>query len=116
MEVFEKALNPRHITSLQYKTKGTGGPAIPLPDGTEVNRDAIVAALDEPGIKENIRCTDLIPYLNDERIHIRYGANHLLKTLLHNDTISFNAFADPGTSINKKARQEWETLCRQSGK
>lgn len=114
-EFLEGVLNPARLKALSGKTKGTGGPAIPLPDGTSVTRDVIVAALEEVLTSVTIEGAQLVQALSDHRVHIRYGALMALQRITGIKEPDFYPFQAPDSTHNIKAVERWKERCDRFG-
>jgi hypothetical protein len=110
-EFLEEALNPARLKALSGKTKGTGGPAVSLPDGTSVNRDIIVAALENIIASGTANCAQLVQALSDQRVHIRYGALMALQRITGIKEPDFYPFQEPNSPHNLKAIERWKERC-----
>lgn len=92
-------------------TKASGGPAISLPDGTEVTRDVIVHAVEEFTTRERADCLQLTAALTDPRVHIRYGALVALQIVTGAADPDFQPFQSPDTPANREALRRWQERC-----
>lgn len=109
----EQALDEKRLIEISSnpKFKGTGGPGIPLPDGSIVTRDTIFEAI-QPLIKQGQSiCPALVKALKSEKTHIRYGAYLALRLITKSEKAYYPLFP-PTDPKNLKAYQEWENFVR----
>jgi hypothetical protein len=92
--------------------KGSGGPAVALPDGTAVTRDVIVRAMEEFTTRQPRSCTQLATALNDPRVHIRYAALVGLQIITGNADPDFQPFQLPDLPANVEAIRRWQARCQ----
>jgi len=108
----EEALSPARLKAVAEKEiVGTGGPAVPLPDGTSVNRDIIVAALEEVIAAGTANCAQLVQALGDQRVHIRYGALMALQRITGIKEPDFYPFQEPDSPQNIEGIERWKERC-----
>src|SRR6516164_168176 len=94
----EEYMSPDRLRQVASRMpKATGGPAIPLPDGTEVTRDVIVYSVEEFSTRVHADCLGLTAALGDPRVHLRYAAVLALQILTGAAEPDFQAFQSPET-------------------
>ena len=109
----EEYLSPDRLLQVKSRLpKGSGGPAIPLPDGTEVTRDVIVHAVEEFTTRVAADCLELTAALADPRVHLRYAAVVALQILTGAAEPDFQPFQSPDTEANREAIQRWQERCK----
>ena len=107
-----EALDPARLKAVAKKgVAGTGGPAIPLPDGTSVTRDVIASALEGVLAAGTANCGRLVQALSDQRVHIRYGALFALRRITGVTEADFYPFQAPDSPRNIEAIGRWKERC-----
>ena len=112
----EEALDQKRIIEIYRDPKfvGSGGPSIPLPNGTTVTRDIINEAI-EPLIKEGrSMCPALVKALKSEETHVRYGAYLALRSITKSEIVYYPFFS-PSDPKNLKAYEQWDNLVKTLG-
>ena len=94
--------------------KGTGGPEVPLPDGTTVSRDTIFEAIKPLVARGPGACPDLVRALRSHETHVRYGAYLALKLITRSEK-AYYPFFSPEDPKNLDAFREWESFVEQGG-
>ena len=109
----EEYMSPDHLRQVANRLpKASGGPAIPLPDGTEVTRDVMVHAVEEFTTRERTDCLELTAALGDPRVHLRYAAVVALQIVTGAADPDFQPFQSPDTEANRGAIQRWQERCK----
>ncbi len=115
-DILLEALDPARLKAVAQKgVTGTGGPAVPLPDGTSVTRDVIASALEEVLASGAANCGLLVRALGDQRVHVRYGALFALQRITGIREADFYPFQAPDSPRHIEAIERWKGRCRRFG-
>lgn len=109
----EQVLDEKRLIEIHRspKFKGTGGPEIPLPNGTTVKRDTIFEAI-QPLVKEGRSiCPSLVKALKSDKTHVRYGAYLALRLITKSEILYYPFFA-PSDPKNIKGYKQWESFVK----
>ena len=105
----EQILNEKRLKEISMggKTQGTGGPLIPLSDGSFVTRDTIYEAI-QPILQSGMSiCPVLIKGLKSDKTHIR-SASILALHMITKSELPYYPLIEPSAPINIEAYNRWE--------